>query len=130
MTDFLWTTNTSVLPLSTFQMGAIFFFLFYCPNSADSCLYGEIIFLFFLIIFLFLLFVYGSLSPNGLHNWMKHLGHVIWEENHCFLPNEEKQADYMVNRQADCDKFQCFNQTFPFIFGSTIVESHIPTLIF
>ena len=49
----------------------------------------------------------------GLRNWVKHLGHVIWEENDCFLPDEEERAESMVNRQVDCDKFQCFYQMFP-----------------
>lgn len=52
----------------------------------------------------------------GFHNWMKHLGHVLWEENDCFLPDEEERAEFMVNRQADCDEFQCFYQIFPFFF--------------
>lgn len=57
----------------------------------------------------------------GLHDWMKHLGHVIWEENDCFLPDEEEQAESMVNRQADCDKFQCFYQIFPLLFFEALL---------
>ena len=52
----------------------------------------------------------------GLHNWVKHLGHVIWEENDCFLPDEEEGAESMMNRQADCDKFQFSTKSFLFFF--------------